>query len=389
VTTFSWILIGSCAFDLVACATCLWIAARLATSRGTTRLGIRSFAEFGAIAAFVIVTKTAACGVLGLQLFGLIFLGYLDVSIVAPAVGLLIFLLHHLRIAGFAKVEYSAPVRGMAMLLLMGAPISFYATFVEPFRLQVEQASVHVERLNTRDATIKIAVLADLQFNEVTAHERRAIEMAMAAKPDIILLPGDVFQGTAREFDEREAAIRELLMPLRAPGGVYLVSGDCDNPSQLRRAIRGTQITLIDNRIVHTRVRGNRVAIGGVELAYNSAGARAMIQELAQVGDNAEVAILLAHRPDVALQPGLPENLDLIVAGHTHGGQVQVPFFGPPITFSRVPRSVGAGGLHRLRDQHIYVSRGVGCERIHAPRIRFLCPPEVSILSLTASQRGR
>jgi predicted MPP superfamily phosphohydrolase len=77
----------------------------------------------------------------------------------------------------------------------------------------------------------------------------------------------------------------------------------------------------------------------------------------------------------------------LLVAGHTHGGQVQIPFFGPPITLSRVPRSVAAGGFHSLDGRAIYVSRGIGNERGWAPRVRFLAPPEVSLLTLESAAR--
>ena len=74
--------------------------------------------------------------------------------------------------------------------------------------------------------------------------------------------------------------------------------------------------------------------------------------------------------------------INLVVAGHTHGGQVVVPGFGPPITLSGVPRAVAAGGLHAMNGNRIYVSRGAGCEQGQAPRIRLFCPPEVSILEV-------
>ena len=75
--------------------------------------------------------------------------------------------------------------------------------------------------------------------------------------------------------------------------------------------------------------------------------------------------------------------VDLVVAGHTHGGQLRLPGLGPLVTASNVPRRVGGGGLHRLGgSRRVYVSRGVGMERGQAPRMRFLCPPEVSLLTL-------
>ena len=74
--------------------------------------------------------------------------------------------------------------------------------------------------------------------------------------------------------------------------------------------------------------------------------------------------------------------IDLTLAGHTHGGQVQLPGVGPLMIASRVPRSVGAGGLHSLAGRRIYVSRGVGVERGQAPRLRLGAVPEVSLITL-------
>ena len=87
--------------------------------------------------------------------------------------------------------------------------------------------------------------------------------------------------------------------------------------------------------------------------------------------------------PDIALLLEPDDRIDLLVAGHTHGGQVVIPGFGPPLTLTRVRREVAAGGLHRAREQLIYVSRGVGHEPGLAPPVRLFCPPEVTVLSLT------
>jgi hypothetical protein len=96
--------------------------------------------------------------------------------------------------------------------------------------------------------------------------------------------------------------------------------------------------------------------------------------------------IVLGHRPDVVSNLKANSRVDLVVAGHTHGGQIVVPGFGPLITLSDVPRKVAAGGLHQLQGNAIYVSRGVGCERHQAPRMRFFCPPEISILTIKSAE---
>jgi predicted MPP superfamily phosphohydrolase len=85
------------------------------------------------------------------------------------------------------------------------------------------------------------------------------------------------------------------------------------------------------------------------------------------------------HAPDFV--DALPVKVDLVLAGHTHGGQVVIPFFGPPVTASRLPRKF-AGDLHDFRGIPLHVSRGVGMERAFSPPVRFFCPPEICVLDV-------
>ena len=89
--------------------------------------------------------------------------------------------------------------------------------------------------------------------------------------------------------------------------------------------------------------------------------------------------ITMGHRPDFALGE---IDSDLLIAGHTHGGQVQVPFWGPVMILSRVPRSWASGVTKLDRNRTLVVSRGVGMERGGAPEVRFLCRPELVVLTI-------
>jgi predicted MPP superfamily phosphohydrolase len=89
--------------------------------------------------------------------------------------------------------------------------------------------------------------------------------------------------------------------------------------------------------------------------------------------------IILGHGPDFALGD---LQADLLLAGHTHGGQVQLPLVGPLITLSRVPRAWASGRTELPGNRTLIVSRGVGLERDIAPRLRFLCRPELVVIDI-------
>src|SRR5262249_35549525 len=174
--------------------------------------------------------------------------------------------------------------------------------------------------------------------------------------------------------------LQGLLRQLDAPLGAFAVPGNCDQPDELAGMIEGTPVHMLCDEAVHLSWGGRTITLCGLKLWVWSRAAHRQLAKLEAPGD--DVRLVLSHVPDSALQLPDPTRVDLVVAGHTHGGQGQLPFLGPPVIASQVPREVGAGGLHALHGTHVYVSRGIGVEHGEAPRIRFNCPPEVSLLTL-------
>lgn len=328
------------------------------------------------LVAVALALKVAAVAAVGMASFGLVHIVYLGLVVTLPLTGLGLLL-------GRGSGRRVGLVLG-ALALLLPAPVGVYATFVEPHRLRVERAVVPVHEERAGDRDLRIAVLADVQTDDVGDYEWRAVARANALRPDIVLVPGDLFQMSAarqrRELPELRALVREL----RAPGGVFVVEGDSDDPAELRPVVRGSGAHLLVNRVMTTRVAGREVTIGGIELDWRSPGAARVYEELESRPGRSDLRLLLAHRPDAVFPLPRDARTDLVVAGHTHGGQVRIPLVGPPVTMSGVPREVAAGGLHTMPGgRRIYVSRGVGLERGgHAPRLRVLCPPELSLLTL-------
>jgi predicted MPP superfamily phosphohydrolase len=334
--------------------------------------------------AAIFVCKLPLWFTMGLNFFGIIHLAYLDLVVLLPIVGLALLLAGRSRGARPPIRRVSRPVRTLAWLSLLPLPIGMYATFVEPFRLQLETTSAPLAPEREGAAPIRIGVLADIQTSRVTDYERSAVERMMALAPDVIIMPGDLFQARDRSFEQQVPALRDLLSRLSAPGGVYFVIGNVDSPTCIERLCEGTSVRLLVNEIIHASVRDRQLTIAGLDLRRSREATRT-VRELESLEGDDDVRLLIAHYPDRVFELSPDSRVDLMIAGHTHGGQVQIPSWGPLITLSGVPRRVAAGGLHILDGRRIYVSRGIGCERSQAPRIRLFCPPEISLVTMTTS----
>lgn len=306
--------------------------------------------------------------------FAVAHLAYLVVAIAVPAVALAVLLAAAVRGATW-------PVWVVAAVLLVPAPVSWYATHVAPFRLRVERAEVELPPERAGSDSIRVGVLSDLQTTRITSYEEDAVTKLLGLDPDVILLPGDLFQGSEAELRRELPAFRRLLGRLEAPGGVYAVRGDTDTGDRLDRLVVGTDVQILDYEVAAVRIGDRSVRIAGNALLWAHPPAVELRRDLLASSDRT-VRILLAHRPDIVLLLPPDSGVDLTVAGHTHGGQIALPFVGPLVTFSRVSRSVASGGLHDVNGNELFVSTGVGLARLDAPQIRFLTRPAVGLVIL-------
>jgi predicted MPP superfamily phosphohydrolase len=246
------------------------------------------------------------------------------------------------------------------------------AFLVEPYRLQVDTYTVASPKV---PQPTRIVVIADLQTDVVGPYEREALRRAMEQKPDLILLAGDYLQQnplTPELVQEFRSLLREV--GLSAPLGVYAVQGDVEHPDW-PELFRDLPVTVMETTATR---KDHWFAITGLTIGESHLAGLGGLNP--PIPGTDEFHIVLAHAPDFALA-FVPA--DLLVSGHTHGGQVQLPFIGPLITFSHVPRAWAAGGLTKLEgDRTLIVSRGIGMERAAAPRLRFLCPPQLVVIDL-------
>lgn len=309
-------------------------------------------------------------------LFGMLCILWYDLVFVLPSAAAAL-LVRSVRRGGVTRAA-----RLLTILPLAFLPVAGYARWIEPYDLRLETSRIPIDSARVGDSSLRIVVLADLQTDEVGDYEREAIDLVLAQQPDLILIPGDLYHGNGYRFEQVREELRDQLARLKAPGGVWFVRGDVDPEHRIGPLLEGTGIRRLRNEIVRLELKGRKIALCGVDRDEFSERSRRLIGELESLPGDEEIRILMAHHPDVVTQLSADSRVDLTVAGHTHGGQVVIPFFGPPITLSSLPRDVASGGSHLLDGNRLYLSRGVGHERTQAPRIRFLSPPELSVLIL-------
>lgn len=279
------------------------------------------------------------------------------------------------------------PSLAIAVLGLLAAAVGVYASFIEPYRLIVETATLPLPDGRSGSAPVRIGVISDFQTPRVTDHERAAARMLMEQRPDIILLAGDVCETYHAERERQIPAFRELHASMSAPAGVYCVLGNLDYMSWMKRVVEGTGVRLLYNEIITVDLKDRRLLIAGLSGAYLGLVEEAVMRRLEQTGGPGDIRIILSHRPDAVLHLPPQSNVDLVVSGHTHGGQVRLPWIGALAESSAIPRWAAGGGLFEINGHPIYVNRGVGMERGAAPQVRFLCPPTVSIINLTGPDK--
>ncbi len=323
-----------------------------------------------------------------LSWFGGAQLAWLDLAIVVPccAVAALV-----CRARGRAV---SPSALAVALVGLVMIPIAIQAWFITPFDLVLEQVDVPLTPRHGGTGPLRVAVLADMQTTTIGDLERDAVARLMAESPDIILVPGDLYQGPVQEFERHLPAFRALLKTLHAPGGVWAVMGNADYKAGVPRLLEGTGIRLLEDEVVRFSVGDRDVALLGMSdwADLSREGWQytpTIVERFANRPPSDEIRLMLCHRPGWVLTLPETSHIDLTVAGHTHGGQIALPFLGPLLVLSRLPNSVCAGGLSEVNGQQLYISRGLGMERLQAPRVRFGVKPEVTLLTLSAATSAR
>jgi predicted MPP superfamily phosphohydrolase len=263
------------------------------------------------------------------------------------------------------------PLRSLALSLTHVAR----AALSEPYMLTIEHKRIKLDRMPPVFDGFRIVQLSDVHHGPFSSREQieRAIETANRLQPDIIALTGD-YISKERLY---AAPCAEMLGKLKARFGVYAVLGNHDHwvdAPLLTDLFRAEGITVLINEGMRFEQNGETFWIAGVE--DSMVGLEDISLALAGARED-EMKLLLAHNP-IVLRRAVRASVDLVLSGHTHGGQVAIR----GERSSARPRKRALQGLWRQGNTQIYVNRGLGT--VVLP-IRYGCPPEISLLELRSN----
>ena len=250
-------------------------------------------------------------------------------------------------------------------LLIILLIFIIWVVFIEPYILTVKTVKIKDAQL----AGLKIVFATDLHYKKYEKFRlKRDVKKINAQNPDIILFGGDFVsghvQGSALDYDE----IGRELGKLKSKYGTFAVLGNHDvwqNAAEISENLTKNNVTVLKN----SSAKAGKVYIAGVEDLQTQ---KPNIEKALK--NTKQPVILLTHTPDVINK--VPENVNLTLAGHLHGGQVNFPFHGA-ITAPSKYGTKYAYGMFNVKGRKLFVSRGIGTSILP---IRFLCPPEIVVI---------
>ena len=243
-----------------------------------------------------------------------------------------------------------------------------YGLVYERHRVAVTQATLPVFGLPPALDGLRIALITDIHHSRLVSADdvTRAVELTLAATPDLIVLGGDYVSFRDRQFME---PVAELLSPLRSPNGVFAILGNHDDDREMPAALARRGITVLKDQRTRLEIHGEGLELAGVQFWTRRPADIARV-----VRGAADSVLLLAHDPRRLVEAAALD-VPAVLSGHTHGGQVVFPGLGA-LAQARFPILQGLGRQDR---SSIFVSRGIGT--VYVP-VRINCPPEVALVTL-------
>lgn len=317
------------------------------------------------------------------RVFDLIIIGFL-IGDALVCLALFRFAAHH------EPTRWSRRARFFGALGVFSWLVIFYGSFIEPRMMIVNEQTIELSATPT--VTLRAALVSDLHLGPYKSKEwaEAAVKKINALGPDVIFLTGDfVYNDTA------QIALAEPLKALRAPLGAFAVLGNHDyddgTPADvqaadrkrvetIQKSLESWGIKILVNEPAFIEKGAKKIALLGADDIFTGHTNLTASLKTAQAAGIMpfDATIALSHNAD-AVWEAQKLRVDLVLAGHTHGGQIRLPFLGP---VPDLPHELGKKydrGLFAFGRTQLFITSGIG---EMGPRARLLVPPEIAFLKM-------
>lgn len=274
----------------------------------------------------------------------------------------------------FFYAKKNIKIKILTVIFLIMSMLFIYARFIEPKMLSVNNEKITIFHNGEENLNIKAAIFSDIHVgiykNGVSL--KKIVDKVNGLNPDIVFITGDFIN-----FIKEDAIKKELadLKNLTAPA--YAVTGNHDtgNPGpdygdEVKTALKEYNITVMDNAIAKIKIKDKMITLIGLSDLWERKTDYTLLKDI----PSDETTIILTHNPDIVYNFPANTGASLVITGHTHGGQVRLPYLYKYAIPTEYPFDKG---MHNVNGTKVYVTPGIGMTGMP---FRFSMPPEIDIL---------
>ena len=274
-------------------------------------------------------------------------------------------------------IWFSFPIN--LIFQILGSFLVFHGFINEPSELRI---TTIYHKFPTISSTFKFLHISDIHLERPGIREKKLLRIVDNLKPDFILYTGDFLNLSNIRDNKAIVNIISIFNQIHKISPIYYVSGSSavDVEDTIKIIEKNLNPTRLNNSNILLNHEGININIIGITCTHQP---HLDIKQLPPLLQEDHINILLYHSPDLVYELNAEDQIDLMLSGHTHGGQVCLPIIGAIFTGSLYGRKLQKG-LYQIHDTLLYISRGIGLEGLGAPRVRFLCPPEIIVWKINS-----